>query len=142
MEKLILNEPSKINLLSSYLHDRFFDIDKIRYDREKKEIHIPTTVIYPTAFSRKNFFFIYKEYHKVFEADLSIFNVLSYKIIDKAEIGQGDFNKFEFQNNLFIIKCGVPVEIQISVSGFEVECIINDNVTEYKKYYTFHFCKR
>jgi hypothetical protein len=142
MKKYCISEIGKITTIVDYIHDRGFDIDKISFDKKTNRLEFLTTVVDPEEYTEKRFLFLRKKTCKVFEAKLIFFNVVSYEIVDDAQVGKGDFNEILLEGDSVVVTCGLPVYIRIKISKLYIELIITNKIVGYKNYFDVSIKKR
>ena len=137
MKQYTIQDIRDIDKILEYVHDRHFEIDKIFFDKEKKCLNIPISVIDTEGQLSFKFLWMKKWIHPVKLANLVIHNTIAYKFIDEARVGRGDINTIVLENNTtVVIKCGVPVSIRVEISEFLLDLIISDKVIGQKKYFS------
>ena len=109
-EEIVIYDQGRINEITDFIHDCWFDIDKIVFEQESRTLKI---------------FFVKDEdtSKKVFsEYCLNFFSVVSYKIVDSEKIGLYDFNKLIYNPMLheIAILTGVPIDIRIKIEEFKI----------------------
>lgn len=116
-----------------YVHDRWFDLPDILFDKNNGILSIPLTVRDMKVLDlRRRFLFIYTWYSQIVEAKLIIRNVVNYELKDEAQIGQAEINVITKEGQNIVIDCSPFAMIEAKVSDVDVELILSDNVVEKK----------
>lgn len=131
MKTISISEIEQIGEILDYVHDRYFDLDKVNFDKEKKILSIPLTIVLEDKIKEEKKYFIVSTWRNpIVEAELIFKNVTGFTIEDKAEIGEADINTIYQEGEQLIIKCGIPVIIKLSVTSCEIECVASDKVID------------
>ena len=137
--KIIVHEIKDIEKIVEHLHDRFFWLDKILFSDADKTFRIPTSILSDETILKRRLMFS-KRKVDILPAELLVRNVLNYKLVDEAGIGVGDINRIFLKDETTLcIKCGLPVYIDIHVSGISLELNTSDQVLESVEYITYPF---
>ena len=115
INKIDIKKPSEIIKITDAIHDCWFDLNEIQFDKDKSILLIPYEVkkkegpLKTPKESKTNYL-------------LQIKNVKDYKINDTEKIGSYDFNKIEYyeDKNQIIITTGVPLGFTIYTFGFGI----------------------
>ena len=137
--KIIVNEIKEIEKIVEHVHDRFFWLEKVLFQEADKILKIPTSVLSDETIVKKRWI-LSKRKVEIIYAELLIHNVHDYKIVDDAGIGVGDIDQIFLKNELILcIKCGLPIYIDINISGIFLELNISDQVLESVEYVIYPF---
>ena len=93
-----------------FVHDRRYDIDRVSFDRARRELRIP---IYLGS--------------KDCEGTLLIRGASHFELRDEAEIGEGDIASIRCNGQRLEINGGFPVTIRVEVDRFDVELSMPDD---------------
>jgi hypothetical protein len=110
-----IKNPSEIIKIIDAIHDCWFDINEIQFDKDKAILSIPYKVDIKDdrlkATKKPNASYL-----------LQIKNVKNYFLHDTEKIGCYDFNKIEYdKDKKFIhITTGVPLKLTIYIFDFEI----------------------
>jgi hypothetical protein len=127
----------QIGTIVDFVHDRPFQLSKVRFDEPSKTLSIPLTVISDEVIEAKKIL-IFKIWKRpVVEATLMIKNVTSYSVTDEAKIDEGLINTIDLGGREIMIKCSVPVEIRVSVGQPDVTLLLSDTVVSTKTGFAF-----
>jgi hypothetical protein len=136
MKKYDVRDIKNINIILDHLHDRNFLFDEIVFDSEKGSLKIPITVLGEEEIDGK-LLFIKRRKMKVYDAELLIYNVLKYELVDNAKIGLADISTVYVDGDNLIIKSGLPVTMVIRISMLHLELIVTDNIVSEFTYYFY-----
>ena len=120
MKTIVATRPTEHDVLD-VLHDRFYQLDKIVYDRARRELRIDTTVFAdrPKDPSGK---------HSLVRATLRVLGASGYEVIDDAQVGEADFGSFLFENGCVVIAGSLPVKVFVRADSFRLQLDISDDV--------------
>lgn len=130
METIHASDIRQIEGILNFVHDRTFQLDEVSFDRERGILAIPLTVIVEHKLKERRTLFLKTWRCPVVKAILRITRVLDMEVVDEAKIGGGGINTISSERDCIAIKCGVPLEIRVRVSAFDVELEISDTVVE------------
>lgn len=134
MKRIVAKNVQEIGTILDYVHDRVFRLSEVWLDKESSTLSIPLTVISDEVKDQKKFLLFVKTWkNPVVKSTLLIKNVRDYSVKDGAEVNQGDINTITKEDGYLVIKCGLPVEIRIEVTGLEIELAMSDTITSQKK---------
>ena len=133
MKRIVVTNLQEIGKILDFVHDRVFTLSKVQFDKGAQLLSIPLTVISDEPRDLKQFLFVKTWKNPVVESTLLIKNVRDYSVKDGAEVNQGDINTITKEDGYLVIKCGLPVEIRIEVTGLEIELAMSDTITSQKK---------
>ena len=140
MKEISITEIGRVGEILDYVHDRYFDLDKIEFDEKKRTLMIPLSVILADKTKKKRKFLILSTWrNSVVKAKLIFKNVIDYTIEDKAQIGEADINTIYWEGKQLIIKCGIPVVVRLNVTACSIEFIASDDVIDEVKRFEFSF---
>lgn len=125
MQSINAEKIEDIDLLLDYLHDRFYDLRKIKWEGEV--ITIPTSTVSIDPIETKKGLLRGKKYG-VYEAFLHIYNANSYEVLDDDSLGEGDFQSIIYDNQKIFINGSSPVRLVIDVKGLRMSLEITDKV--------------
>jgi len=135
--KIIVNDITDIEKIVEHVHDRFFWLDKISFTEADKTFRIPTSILSEETIVKKRFVFS-KRKVDILPAELLVRNVRDYKLADEAGIGVGDVNRIFLKDETTLcIQCGLPIYIDLHVSGISLELNVSDHVLESVEYITY-----
>ena len=138
MQKIVAKSAREIGTILDYVHDRVFRLSEVQFDKESSTLSIPLTVISDEVTDQKKFWLFINTWKiPVVEATLLIKNARDYSVKDEAQINQGDVNTITKKDDHVVIKCGLPVEIQVKVTALEIELAMSDTITSQKTRFAF-----
>jgi len=132
MELIRVSNKTELNKILDFVHDRFFDLSNITFDKTEGVVTIPLTVILDEKVEQKKTFMMKRWKYPVVASNLIIKNVISIDVDDKDQIDQGCINDFTCTDSEIVINNSVPVIIRMCVSSFEMILEITDHVQEMK----------
>ncbi|MBI4354320.1 MAG: hypothetical protein HY595_03705 [Candidatus Omnitrophica bacterium] len=126
MQKLDIVDPLKLDSLNDVIHDEYFKLEDIIYDKEGGVVEIPFRRIFhyhqPPRIIQRRWFW------KVGEVDalrclLRISHVQQYEVADQSRIGTYSFDAVEHasDSNLLIFTCCQDCELRLTVSHLAIE---------------------
>jgi hypothetical protein len=126
MQKLCVSDASQLDSINGLIHDEHFDLNDIKYDKEKHYIEIPFRRIFhyhspPHIIKRR---LIYKIGEvDVLRCILRIDNVQKYEAIDKSQIGTYSFNVVQYNPDSKVMKfeCNENCDLNITISDIAIE---------------------
>ncbi len=123
--------------LLDYVHDSWFDFDEIQFDKDKKILTIPLSVIIDDKpiKERKKFFFIRTWQCPVFKSDLIFKNVTNFILNKENEEDVESFiNTIYKKDEQLIIDCSgfVDATIELDITACEIELMISDIIINEK----------
>ena len=121
---IICNNPEDLQVIIDVIHDSWFDVDDISYDKlerrvsfsfEKKERS-------PASKESSKLFFLKPYIDSITPAKLVFNNVEDFTVIDTEEVGSYDFDKvlWDEAKKKLTIETGVPISINMNVSNLDV----------------------
>ncbi len=135
--KIIIREINYIETIVEHVHDRFFWLNKISFSEADKTFRIPTSILSNETIVKKRFI-LSKRKVDILPAELLVRNVRDYKLVDEAGTGVGDIDRIFLKDETTLcIKCGLPVYIDLHVSGISLELNVSDQVLESVEYITY-----
>ncbi len=134
---IIVTSSLELDRVLDYVHDRYFDLDAIKYDRSTNDFCIPLTVISERTLNQEVFAFWRKWKNPIYDAKLIVSNVLEVNIKDDAQIGEADINRIHVVNEKLVIECGIPVKISLVISELKMILRISDTVVGHRKRFAF-----
>lgn len=138
VKKYEIYDIEDIDTILDYIHDRFFEIDQITFDKESQRLRIPISIISTEGrITGKILWLIKQRTHLVVSAALLIHEVVDYELLDEAKTGEGDINTILFDGDTVIIECGLPVTIRIKVVRLHLELEITDETVGEKKFFSW-----
>ncbi|MCI0660596.1 MAG: hypothetical protein L0220_05930 [Acidobacteria bacterium] len=137
MRNITVTDAKKIGTILDFVHDRTFELSKVRLDEKSRALSIPLTVISDETKDMKKVLFVKTWKNPVVEATLLIKNAINFSVKDEAQIDQGIINTIAQEGNDVLIKCSVPVEIRVEVTKLELELVLSDTVTSQKNRFAF-----
>jgi hypothetical protein len=130
-----INDPAQIPTVLDYIHDCWFDVEEIVFQRDtsvfsirfKREMSDMSRIVEKGLLSKKLCV-------PLVECFLKIHHASNYRVNDTEHVGLYDFNELEYDPNLrrINITTGVPIEIRVGVERFEVSVEITDKVVDEK----------
>lgn len=120
---LVITNTEQLDELIGLIHDEYFELDGISYQRNLKVVQIPYRRIFHEGQRR----LIKKRLlYKAFEVDvvrslITVRNVEDYTFKDRARIGTYSFNIVSYHNNYLQFECTPDLELNMKVSGIEIE---------------------
>ena len=120
---LIITNAAQLDELVGLIHDEYFELDDISYQKNLQVIQIPYRRIFhggPRRLIKKRLLF------KTFEVDvvrslITVRNVKDYTFKDRAKIGTYSFNIVTYLNNNLQFDCCENLQLNIKVSGISIE---------------------
>jgi len=130
-KQIRINSPDQLGAVHDLIHDCFFDLDDIVFD--------PPPGVLSFRFRRPlsnkkglrlSDFISRSKDLPAQECFLRIHHVRSYSIDDKEKVGSYDFNVLDYnpKASCIFIRTGIPVDIRVAVSGFEVSVEETDDL--------------
>ena len=110
MKILRASSPENFGAILDYIHDRSYELNRLRFDQDRQELRIPIQL------GRKGL-----------EGSLVIRNATAYSVRDDAQIDEGDINTIEYAHAFVIIKGAMPVDLTIAVSALNIEWELPEN---------------
>ena len=110
MKHITASKASDLSEILDFVHDRAYELDRIAFDRDARELRIPI-----------------KLNDEGLVCTLIIRAAQDYSVVDKAEIGEGDINTIVFSEGKVLIKGAIPVDITVRVDQFDVELVLPPN---------------
>jgi hypothetical protein len=127
-------QPKELRAVNSIIHDRFFDLETLRYDAERRLVTVP----FETEDDLRlrvawKFIFVGGLRIPIVKAVLSIANVVDCHINDTEEVGRYDFNELSFDASLGLlsVRTNIPLTIEIAVSALDVSVELTDELVRY-----------
>ena len=121
------------------IHDRYFELDNIQFDKNIGELIIRFEQEYKNELKiLKNYIIIKKKSIPVYENILKISNVNKYSIQDTEKINRYTFNEIHYVESTQELKItsGIPMEINILVDNLAIEIIEKEklikNIVKYE----------
>ena len=104
---ITITSPRHLQDLINLVHDLWFDVDQIEFDREQKILSFQIQIKGGGEICRR----------------LRIRHVLDVKVNDTEKVGQYDINevRFDAATKTITITGGVPIEIKVFVDAFELQ---------------------
>lgn len=135
-EKITIVQPDEITKIVDVIHDCWFDIDTICYDKNSSELSIKFEKEIPekrTSCGRK--FFFKRSLVPIVESFLKIFFVKKYELKDDEQVGMYDFNTIEYNKEKKIIRIvtGIPLGFYVDIDKFKIAVVITDKVIKSKQ---------
>lgn len=98
-------DPAQLSDVIDIIHDEWFEVSDIRYDREERRVRIPFTR------DRESERWI-----------LEVADVDSLLIEESEGIGKYDFNKLSYASDTgrLTVETGIPLNVQMTVSRLDV----------------------
>ena len=120
---LDITSSDQLEKLERIVHDEFFELDKVKFLREKNVLEIPYRRIFHGGPSRtvKGGIIAKVVEVDVVRAMLIIHHVNEYSVQDSAHIGTYSFNSISYDGHALIIACCEPLELRIAISKFLVQ---------------------
>jgi hypothetical protein len=137
MKNITVTDAKKIGTILDYVHDRTFELSKVRFDEKSRTLSIPLTVISDEMKDLKKVLFVRTWKNPVVKATLLIKNATNFSVKDEAQIDQGIINTIAQEGSRVLIKCSVPVEISVEVARLELELVFSDTITSQKSRFAF-----
>ena len=128
MQKLHFADIEQLGSLNDLIHDEYFELDDITYNKERGLVEIPFRRIFhgqqPLRIIRRKWFSRVGEVD-VLRCFLRVGEVQHYEVIDKAKIGIDSFNTVEYVpvSNSLIFECCVGCELRLTVSRLSIEYV-------------------
>ena len=122
-EPLIITNTEHLDELIGLMHDEYFNLNDIKHIRDQQLVEIPYRRMFhggPCRVIRK-IFGIKRIEVELIRSLLIIRNVKDYSYDDRARIGTYSFNTIEYNNNNLQIICCEDLELNMVVSGLEIE---------------------
>ena len=139
MENIRVSAMGEIERILEYVHDQSFEISEVKHDKSSRTLSIPIPTYSRNWRVIKRILFLNILESPIFQAVLVFHNVSDFAISDRADIGQADINIFLHENDSLIIKCGLPVEINMKVKSIDIELIISDEIVSRHRGFDFSF---
>ena len=139
MENIRIKDMEEIERILECVHDQFFDMDEIKYDKLSGTVSIQIPAYTRESKVVKRILFINIWESTNFQSVLVFHNVTDLEISDRAEIGEADINIIVQENDWLIVKCGIPVEIKMRVESVDIELIISDEIAPSERGYDYSF---
>lgn len=119
MPTTVFRDPDQLSSAIDCIHDRWFDRDKIAFDRDKSVLAIP---FFERSSPIREFWSLRRAPTQT-TGVLRIHNVVTYTIKDPKKVGIYDFNEliYDPERKRLSITTGVPIEIEVTVSSFELD---------------------
>lgn len=138
MQSINVEDIDDIDSLLDYLHDRFYDLRKIKCKGEV--VTIPTSTVSNEPVKSEKGLFKRKKYI-VNEAFLHIYNVINYEVVDEANIGEGDFQSIAYDKYRIVINGSVPVKLIADVKSLHMTLEITDKILMHISGYRKNFLR-
>jgi hypothetical protein len=124
MKSIVATSRHQLNEITDWVHDRFFEIDALRFDRESCRVEIPITVLIldETKKPRK---------YRVQEAKLIIKHAAEPVVDDQTHTGESFINTLDYKDDALIVNCATPVYLSIPVKSLDVTLVILDRTVKY-----------
>jgi hypothetical protein len=113
MQSIVATSPHKLNEITDWVHDRYFEIDALKFDRKFCSVEIPLTVLIldDTNKPRK---------YSVQEAKLIIKHAAEPVVDDQTHTGESCINTLDYKDDALIVNCVTPVYLSIPVRSLDV----------------------
>ena len=122
-EPLIVTSAEHLGEVIGLIHDEYFDLKDIKYIKDQQLVEIPYRRMFHEGPCRviREYFGIKRIELELIRSLLIIKNVKDYYYEDRARIGTYSFNTIEYKNNKLRIICCEDLELDMEVSGIEIE---------------------
>ncbi len=119
-----VSDPNLLDKINNVVHDCFFDVDDISFDSGRRVLSIEfkrealeRSKLLRTRGPLKTWQI------PIIQCMLKFFHVASYEINDTEGVGTYDLKEvtFESQSSRIVVKTGIPIQIEVQVSSFEIE---------------------
>jgi len=123
MKNIKITDLNQFNSLLDLIHDEYFDVDDIIYNKDENLLTIPYRRIYHNG-KRKNILdlLIYRrEEVDIIRSKLVIKNVTKFTIYDTAEIGTYTFNKTIYKDGNLEIICEPNLSIIMEITEIDID---------------------
>ena len=138
-ETLTCKNYSCLDSINDVIHDSWFDVNDINYDRHKGEVvfyfEIKERSLASSAAIKKSV--LNKYIDSITPAMLLFKNVEEFTIVDSERVGLYDFNRIlgDSSARLLIVETGIPITINIKVSDMDVRIEFADKKLAGGAYY-------
>lgn len=120
---LRITEARQLEDLNGLIHDEFFELDDVRFQKDRKIVEIPYRRIFYDGPRRlvRNWFIFKTVEVDVIRALLTVRNVQEYTYKDSARIGTFSFNTVTYDGTVLLFECCEPLQLRMFVSKLDVE---------------------
>ena len=142
MTEVRINDGSQLKRVNEVIHDYWFDLDEVVFDKETSTLQIRFTRprLEPSP-KRSGLALLHKVDVPYVEAFLRIHHVLRWTAEDSERIGSYDFNEllFDEARKRIRVSTGVPLVLFADVEEFELSVLVTDTVVKTQKRFAFLF---
>ena len=122
---LKVTNPQEIGKLSSLIHDEYFEVNDIKYQREQGIVEIPYRRIFHNGPRRtvRNWLFYKVQEVDVIWAKMLIHHVEEFKVNDPDKIGTYSFNDVDYDpdSSTLLLDSNTNLEFRMKVSQILIE---------------------
>ena len=122
-DPLVITTEEDFPRLLDLIHDEYFDLDAVRFDRAVNLVRIPYRRIFHGDLGcliRNGLLF--KTYEvDVIRSELSVRNVEEYAVRDRSHIGTYSFNTVTFADGVVSIQCNEDLDLRLVVPRLEIQ---------------------
>ena len=122
----------ELDTLTDLVHDRAVDLDALSFDEPARSLCLPLSVVDPEGEILRRILGVKIWRHAVRPARLTLHNVLSYEVDDRAQIAAATINELWYADGLLTITSGIPVTIRARVSDLRVTLELSEEVIKYQ----------
>jgi hypothetical protein len=124
-KSLVVTDPRQLDELLCTIHDEFFELDEVRYDRDRAMLDIPYRRVFhdgPARTVRQWIIYTVRE-KDVIRSRFRIHNVEEYEEQDIARINTYSFNtlKYDPDTSEITVWCDPKLRLRVRVSEFKIE---------------------
>jgi hypothetical protein len=117
--RLVIENAEDLHLALDHLHDRWFDLDAVVFDRARMDVTFPYWSNPGWRYPRDRS----TGAPKPFDRDMTVLHVLEYLVTDPEQIAVYSFSDMTFADGSVTIRADPRVTIQMRVERLEIRVV-------------------